>query len=73
MRTVFITSIADIPMKCSACNWTGSAAQCAAIERAKIVPGKVTGVCLACGVAAVQSADCEYSFKVLREEEANAK
>jgi hypothetical protein len=63
MRVRYIKTAAEIPMKCSACDWSGNNAQCKAIDPSKFVPGRITGMCPQCKGSAVQIEDCKYSFQ----------
>ena len=60
--TKTINTIAEIPMTCGTCAWTGNNAECGVPKKGDRVRGKIIGICPLCSQIAGQSDVCEYQF-----------
>ena len=58
-----IATIAEIPMSCKSCGWSGGQDKCSACPPEKYVADKLTAQCPKCSGVAVQTEDCTYKFK----------
>jgi len=63
MTTKNINTIAEIPMKCTVCDWVGNQSECKLIDPKEFIPNVITAKCPKCGAKASQTEDCKYSFK----------